>query len=255
MEKLDLDSLDIDPFGLSPASVADDFTFLHERDRSGLIAEAERRGERTQLLDKPRAKLERLLEFHAMRVSAVSELIHLPKPGEQWRLVTQQHFNTFTFILDLVKRRGRIDELDIVTFNVNEPTIDALCGLFDQGRVKVLRMVISDSIKFRMPKRVLQIRAAFEERKETGRFKVVFCWNHAKIALASVGNDRYVIEGSGNFSNNAEIEQYLYENNRASYDFHRSWLTDVIFNERRGARHEVLGEQQATEWWERPALD
>lgn len=166
MEKLDLDSLDIDPFGLSPASVADDFTFLHERDRSGLIAEAERRGERTQLLDKPRAKLERLLEFHAMRVSAGSELIHLPKPGEQWRLVTQQHFNTFTFILDLVKRRGRIDELDIVTFNVNEPTIDALCGLFDQGRVKVLRMVISDSIKFRMPKRVLQIRAAFEERKK-----------------------------------------------------------------------------------------
>jgi hypothetical protein len=222
------------------SDLMDDSPETDRRDSEVLVAEAAARGEKVTVLERSRRRLVKYLDYHFQRIGNVSELMDPPKPGEQYRLVTQQGFNTFTFIVWLIERFGRIDSLDVVTFNMNEGTISALMHLLDGGGIHQLRIVVSDSIKFRMPERVEQLRREFSRRRDSGRFDVCFVWNHAKIALIAIGTDRFVIEGSGNFSSNAEIEQYLFENNADVYDFHREWLNDALFGERRGARHELL---------------
>ena len=37
-----------------------------------------------------------------------------------------------------------------------------------------------------------------------------------------------MFEGSGNCTDNARIEQFLYENNRQTYDFHAAWTDRLI---------------------------
>jgi hypothetical protein len=38
------------------------------------------------------------------------------------------------------------------------------------------------------------------------------------------------MRGSGNMSTNARIEQYIYENNKEVFDFHKGWMDEVIQN-------------------------
>lgn len=210
------------------------------RDSEELVEESKKKGTYKQILDPARARQITHYETNFLRITNIEQLITLPLPNQQWRIVTQQHFNTFTFILYILKHRGNIDSLDIITFNINQPTISNLLDLFDSGKIKQLSITISDSVKFRMPERVTQLREAFKSRRHTGRFFVSFVWNHAKIALIAIDKDRYVIEGSGNFSSNAEIEQYVFENNRYSYIFHRRWLNVALFGDRGGKRRELL---------------
>lgn len=40
--------------------------------------------------------------------------------------------------------------------------------------------------------------------------------------------NHFVFEGSGNMSDNARIEQYLYENNQKTFNFHKQWMNDLV---------------------------
>lgn len=221
----------------------DNITIIDKRDSEILVKEAMKNGNYKQCLSSAKAFFQKGALIHFENIQNIDKLLSFPKPSEQYRIVTQQHFNTFSFILSIIEKEGKIKNLTVLTFNMNEPTISALTELFDLGMIDNLWIVISDSIKFRMPKRVEQLRQCYEERKKTNRYNVAFIWNHAKIALVQTTNNFYIIEGSGNFSSNAEIEQYVFENNQSVYDFHRGWIMDCIFNEKRKShRHEILGE-------------
>jgi len=37
-----------------------------------------------------------------------------------------------------------------------------------------------------------------------------------------------VFEGSGNLSDNARIEQYILENNKQAYEFHKNWIMEAM---------------------------
>ena len=53
--------------------------------------------------------------------------------------------------------------------------------------------------------------------------------NHAKITCIKDGvGNFFVMEGSGNLSDNAKIEQLLFENNRDSFEFHAGWIREAV---------------------------
>ena len=52
-------------------------------------------------------------------------------------------------------------------------------------------------------------------------------WIHTKILCCRIKDKYYVIEGSGNLSDNARIEQYLFERSKKSYNFHKNWIENV----------------------------
>jgi len=59
--------------------------------------------------------------------------------------------------------------------------------------------------------------------------KTSFYHSHAKIFLAKTKCDKYIVfEGSGNLSDNARLEQYLFENNKETYEFHKNWIENIL---------------------------
>lgn len=47
------------------------------------------------------------------------------------------------------------------------------------------------------------------------------------MCIKTLEDEYFVIEGSGNLSDNARIEQYLFEQCKETYDFHVSWMQDL----------------------------
>jgi len=58
---------------------------------------------------------------------------------------------------------------------------------------------------------------------------VHYAWNHSKITLIETKGDFFVFEGSGNWSENAQFEQYLFFNYKALYDFRLSCITHDLY--------------------------
>ena len=48
------------------------------------------------------------------------------------------------------------------------------------------------------------------------------------MAIKTTDNRYFVVEGSGNLSNNARIEQYLFEQSKEMFDFHKSWVDEIV---------------------------
>ena len=175
---------------------------------------------------------------HLENISNLDEDLSLPEKGECYKIRVQKRYNAFTFLLKIQQHHEVIDELTILTFNMNESALIILKKWIDTGIVKDLTLCISESVKSRMPKRYELVKDLFQHTNH----RVAFTWNHCKIALVKCKSDYYVIEGSGNFSNNEEVEQYLFENSKENYDFDKYNLVEHLFNvvKERQTRGEIV---------------
>ena len=56
--------------------------------------------------------------------------------------------------------------------------------------------------------------------------KVLYAWSHAKVCLLKTHDDYFIIEGSGNWSENAHYEQYILANSKSIFDFRLQLFTN-----------------------------
>jgi hypothetical protein len=160
---------------------------------------------------------EKFINIHTQKIESLRNLTGgLPSEGEAFFLWTVKSFNAFTFIPFIIKQCGCIDVLVLTTYSINTRIIEALIKLMDKGKLKSIKLFVSDSMKFRMP-RVTDILDDLADKREN--FQVVYAWNHSKIALARCDETFLVFEGSGNFSENAQYEQYLLLNSKKVFEF------------------------------------
>lgn len=184
--------------------------------------------------------LQKNLKIHNQKIKNIEEILAPPKPFEQYRIKAIKSFNAMTFILYIIKHFKTIENILITTYNMNEKTMRTLFYLFENGIIKNISIVISESISFRMPKRVEQLEKLYEKYKYTKRIKIALIWNHSKIACIKTGYNYFVIEGSGNYSDNAEIEQYLFENNKKMYDENIQYFNKEAFEKEKSKRHKIF---------------
>lgn len=166
-------------------------------------------------------------EIHFVKAKALNDLCDKPNPGEQYRIITEKQFNAYALILSLLEKNSKIDELLIAIYRINEPTVKSIIDFIDSGKIKKASFVISSF--FNQTKKPEKWAILLKEFADN-RVNVKHCYthNHAKIILIRVQQDYYVFEGSGNMSDNARIEQYLYENNKQSYLFHKKWIDEIV---------------------------
>jgi len=207
----------------------DDEQQIDKRDSDDLVAEAAAKGEVAKI--KSRERFIKYKNLHFLKLSNIKELLPLPKENEQYRIITQEAFNAYTFILYILERE-EIEHMHLSTFNIKETIIEALFDLLKAGQIKTLRLMISESVRFRMPKRIAQLQDLFTQNKDKYDIKVKLNWNHSKIILVKTKDNFYCIEGSGNLSDNAQIEQYIIDNNQDLYDFHKSWMDEAYLQNR-----------------------
>ena len=165
--------------------------------------------------------------IHFLKAKALSDLCRKPLPNEQWRIITEKQFNAYALILHLLETEI-IEELYLAIYRINRPTVASIIELIDSGRIKKATFVISNFFNQTKKPEAWAIML----REYCGKSEVcdhVYTHNHAKVLAVNVGNsDYYIFEGSGNMSDNARIEQYIYENNKKVFDFHRQWMTELI---------------------------
>ncbi len=179
--------------------------------------------------DPPKEKSQILCDkhliLHEYKVDSLKNLTgNVPSENEIFFMWTLNSFNAFTFVPFIIKNVGIIDELIISTYSINRRIIDAFMRYFDAGKILNLTVLISDSLKYRLPKVYDHLQSLIANRP---RIWVIYAWNHSKIALARSGKDHFVFEGSGNFSENSQYEQYILINSQKIYEFRRQCISDL----------------------------
>lgn len=194
-----------------------------------LIAEAKATSE--PLFDTEKTVVHNYQVANLQRLKKLEEIASVPEPNTHHRYITHNSFNAFSWLDFFCARYPVFEEVYITSYNFGEAPIDLLFSRFDAGTFQRLTLVISESIRFRMPKRFHQLREGVISRN-TNRLRMAGVWNHSKIILLRPqdAEDYFIIEGSGNFSENAYIEQYSLDNSRQIYEFHKHWIEAYVFD-------------------------
>jgi hypothetical protein len=160
------------------------------------------------------------LQFDAVHLEKLKTLKmlcgRLPDENEVFFLETTNSFNAFTFIVYLIKHAGRIDDLFIGTYSINQRILDSLSTRISENEIGNICLYIAESIRYRMPKVKDRLDIM---TKEFPYFQVEYAWTHKKVIAARVGDACFVVEGSGNFSENSAEEQYIFLRSKRIYEF------------------------------------
>lgn len=150
------------------------------------------------------------------RVQSLKKLTkRLPEPGEIFFIETMKSFSAFTFIVHVLKETGHIDKLYIATYSTNDRIISALVRYKGKGLIDNIHLHISETIKYRMP----LVYDRLIELQEKGVLELTTAWSHMKVTCMATEKGYYVVEGSGNYGENALQEQYVFLNSRNVYEF------------------------------------
>jgi len=154
--------------------------------------------------------------MQTMKVNNLKELCgKLPEESEIFFIETRKSFTAFTFIVYTLKQTGRIDNLFIATYSTNDRIINAIVRWYDKGLIGKIHLHMSETIKFRMPK----IYQRLQILEANGTITLSFAWTHKKITCMSTPSGYFVVEGSGNYGENALEEQYTFLKSKDIYEF------------------------------------
>ena len=160
--------------------------------------------------DKSSAFTSKFLNVQNYMVSNLPEdLKRLPAPDEIFFMQTMASFNAFTFV-ELISQLQYIEELYASTYSVSLSVLEALQEMQRLGKIGRIKLLISDSMRQRNP-RVCDAINGWAESDEN--VTIIYTWNHSKITLCKTEVGHFCIEGSGNWSKNAQYEQYIFTNN------------------------------------------
>jgi hypothetical protein len=164
------------------------------------------------------------LASHYQKVSSLeNDLMRVPTAEEFFFLQSDTAFNAFTFI-PLVANHYPIKELHASTYSISRKVIQALIEMHDKGQIERITLLISDSMIKRNPLTIENLMAMASSRPNV---TVLYAWVHAKVCLLQTHKNYFVIEGSGNWSENAHYEQYIFANSKGLYDFRMKLFTET----------------------------
>lgn len=165
-----------------------------------------------------------LLHFQGIETANVANIREhipvLPGPEEAVFIWTIKQFTTMSFIAWMIESVGPIDELTISTYSIGNTTINTLMRYYDNGDIREGHIYLAAYAKRIASKKVDQLRAQIGVRD---RLSLSFGFNHSKIVAAKIGSTGYfTVCGSGNFSENANNEQFVLVNSKQVYNFYKN---------------------------------
>ena len=150
------------------------------------------------------------------KVDSLKQLTRrLPRRGEIFFIETTKSFTAFTFIVHVLKAVGYIHHLYIATYSTNERIINALLRYRDRGQLESIHLHISETLRFRMP----DIYQRLLDLHDKGILQLTFAWTHKKVTCMDTPQGAFVVEGSGNYGENALEEQYIFIQSEKVYEF------------------------------------
>ncbi len=174
--------------------------------------------------EKKKAIVEKYIKNHYKNVKNVKEIMELPKENEIYHCITMNAFNAFTFI-PFILEKEIIEKMIVSTYAISLVVIKSIEKFMKKEKIKECFILISDVIVKRKQYIINQLKVEASKNK---KFHWNYCKTHAKVTLIKTKDNYYVIEGSGNFNQNSQIEQYVIANNKKLYEFHKKWIDTEI---------------------------
>lgn len=165
------------------------------------------------------------LRYAMKKQNARDILKELPAPGETVHIISNGSFDYWTFvpiIIDLLG--GRSHDGWFSTWTLNRANCNELFEIYDRGALGSINFLTGLYFKRRETSVYAKLLTGIQQRGQ--RYKALE--NHAKIILLTNGEDWITMEGSANFTANPRIEQNIVCNLRSIYDFHRSWMDEIL---------------------------
>lgn len=152
------------------------------------------------------------------KLNSLKELCgRLPEDREAYFIETRKSFTAFTFIVYLIRNAGYVRHLYVATYSTNLRIINALLRYREKGLLGSIHLHVSETLKFRMP----AIFARLKELHDEGTITLTYAWSHKKVACADTEQGCFVVEGSGNYGENALEEQYVFLRSEKVYEFRK----------------------------------
>lgn len=175
------------------------------------------------------------------KIESATALAFMPGKGETIHIVSSGYFDHWTLIpvyCSLLGGRGLT--FWGTTWTMNRENARDLLRLYDEQIVSEIHMFTGTYFKRRTPAVYSVLAKGLMARPGCAftAFK-----NHTKITLLDNGDDTIVIEGSANYTENQNAENYTVSNDRALYEFHREWMSQVADHESRTTEKQVKARQ------------
>lgn len=180
------------------------------------------------LMDKAGIRVTKFLKLHYEKVESIKQLTgRLPLPGEMYKLWTINSFNAFTFLPFLISEcEAAITELIISTFSINIRIIDAFFKLIQDKKIKKITILINEGMKTRNTQVYDHLTALVGNKSDI--IQVIYAWNHSKISLIQIADHYFIVDGSGNYGENAQFEQYSFWDDKEGYEFYKNSILYAI---------------------------
>lgn len=190
----------------------------------------------TKELEETKQMLTDFIDFK-YQILRKNEKIIIPAENHITLIRTQSQLNIFTLFLRFIEEYGSIDFLSIQTYTFDENTILALNQLLESGKIQKLQIIMTETCNFRLPKIYLLLKELFQNNKNVN---LVFYWIHSKVNLIKCNQNYFLLDGSGNFSMNAQVEHYNIINSQNLFEEELKWQNNFFFGEKLRKNHEIF---------------
>lgn len=120
---------------------------------------------------------------------------------------------------------GVVEEMYLSTWIISRTNIDFLCEQIDKGNIKKLCFIISVRQKQLKKANYAHMIEEFSKRPSI-QFRV--CNSHAKTFSCKINHNYYTATGSGNWTQNPRIENYILMNSKDAFDHNKDWMQELL---------------------------
>jgi hypothetical protein len=148
-----------------------------------------------------------------------------PKQNEALYIKTNGCSDTGSIFWNALETFENIESLYLSTWIISRESIDALCRAVDEEKLSNLYFVVSKRLKELKKSNYNHLVEQFEQRQNI-KFKTLNC--HAKTFSFNTGKNYFTVIGSGNWTENPRIENYVIINDKAAFEFNKEWMSELL---------------------------
>ena len=148
----------------------------------------------------------------------------LPKKGE-CLLIKSNGTSDVGSLFNCISETGIIEEMYLSTWIISRSNIEYICKQIDEGKIKTLTFIISVRQK-QLKKSDYAFMVEEFSKRPAIKFRVCNC--HAKTFSCKVGENYYTATGSGNWTKNPRIENYILINDIEPFLHNKEWMSELL---------------------------
>ena len=152
----------------------------------------------------------------------------LPKKGECLLIKSNGTSDTGS-LFHCMAQTGTIEEMYLSTWIISRSNIDYICEQVDKGKIKSLTFIVSTRMNQMSggsgKATYAYLVESFQKRPQI-KFRTCNC--HAKTFSCKIKDNYYTSTGSGNWTKNPRIENYILINDIEPFLHNKEWMSELI---------------------------